>query len=204
MKKSLSFSLVLLSALFLSACGVKDNNSSTTTPSLQQEESGSSAFSLRDLIAKNIPQKCLWSTTDSDGTKTTGTMIINGQKLNQEVVIKEPDTTITMHIISDGTWIYSWQENPTAKSPIPAMKMKFEETQAEAEELKESIGETKNNQDTFGSVVDYDNKTEYNCSPTIISGTEFQPPKNIEFTDYSQFLEDIQSKMPSINPKDFQ
>jgi hypothetical protein len=167
-------------------------------------EDSTASFSLRDLIAKNIPQKCLWSTTDSNGTKTTGTMIINGQKFKQEVVITEPDTTLTMHIISDGTWIYSWQENPTAENPMPAMKMKFEETQAEAEELKESINEAQDDQSSFGSVIDYDDKTDYNCSPTVVTANDFQPPKDIEFTDYSQFLEDIQSKMPSINPEDFQ
>ena len=203
MKKILSLCLILVSALLLSACGVKPNNdSATTTPSEMGQDSAS--FSLRDLIAKNIPQKCLWSTTDSNGTKTTGTMIINGQKFKQEVVITEPDTTLTMHIISDGTWIYSWQENPSAENPMPAMKMKIEATQADTEELKESVKETQDNQSSFGSVVDYDNKTEYDCSPTVVTANDFQPPTDIEFTDYSQFLEDIQSKMPSINPEDFQ
>jgi len=200
MKKSLSFSLVLLSALFLSACGVKDNNSSTTTPSLQQEETGSSSFSLRDLIAKNIPQKCTWTSTDSNGTKLTGNMVVYGGKFKQDIVIQETDSTITMHTISDGVWIYSWQENPLAQNSIPAMKMKIEDTQVEAEQLKESVKKAQENPSTFGSSVDYDQKTNYNCSPTIVSEADFQPPKNIEFTDYSQFLKDIKSNIPSIDP----
>ena len=204
MKNFLSLSLILLSALFLSACEVKPNNdSATTTPSEIGQDSASS-FSLRDLIAKNIPQKCLWTTTDSNGTKTTGTMVINGQKFNQQVVIEEPDTTLTMHVVSDGTWIYSWQENPTAQNSTPAMKMKIGETQAEAKDLNESAKEDQNNQSSFGSVVDYDNKTEYNCSPAVISGTEFQPPKDIKFTDYSQFLDEIKSNIPSIDPSNLE
>lgn len=203
MKKITSVSLILFSALFLSACGVKENGSSTTTPSLQQEETGSSSFSLRDLIAKNIPQKCTWTSTQED-TKSTGTMVISGNKFKQEVSINEKESTLTMHIISDGTWIYSWQENPTAENPVPAMKMKFEETQEEATDLKDSLEDAKNSQSSFGSVVDYDDKIEYNCSPTAVTGDEFTPPKNIEFTDYSQFMQDIQSQMPSINPADFE
>jgi hypothetical protein len=197
MKKTLSLGLILASSLLLSACGVKNNNSSSNQDS-------KASFSLRELIAQNIPQKCIWSTTDSNGTITTGTMLINGQKFNQQVVVKEPDNTFTMNTISDGTWIYSWQENPTAENSIPAMKMKIEETQAEAEELKESVKEAQNNQPSFGSVVDYDNKTEYNCSPTTISSADFQPPKDIEFTDYNQFLDDLKSSIPEIDVTDLE
>jgi hypothetical protein len=195
MKKTLSLSLILASSLLLSACGVKNNS---PTDSSDKSDSKSS-FSLRELIAKNIPQKCVWTTTDSKGTTSTGTMIISGQKFNQQVVIEEPDTTLTMHIISDGTWIYSWQENPTSQNPAPAMKMKLEETQAETEKLKESVKEAQNNQSSFGSVVDYDNKTEYNCSPTVISGNDFQPPADVNFQDYSKFLDDLKSSIPEIN-----
>jgi hypothetical protein len=192
MKKTLSLSLILASSLLLSACGVKNNNSSSNKGS-------NTSFSLRELIAKNIPQKCVWTTTDSNGTTSTGTMIISGQKFNQQVVIKESDTTLTMHIISDGTWIYSWQENPTAQNPAPAMKMKLEETQADTKDLEESVKEAQNNQSSLGSVVDYDNKSEYNCSPTVISGNDFQPPTDINFEDYSKFLDDLKSSIPKIN-----
>jgi hypothetical protein len=195
MKKTLSLSLILASSLLLSACGVKNNS---LVDSSNKSDSKAS-FSLRELIAKNIPQKCVWTTTDSNGTTSTGTMIISGQKFNQQVVIKEPDTTLTMHVISDGTWIYSWQENPTAQNSVPAMKMKLEETQAEAEKLKESVKEAQNNQASFGSVIDYDNKTEYNCSSTVISGNDFQPPTDINFQDYSKFLDDLKSSIPEIN-----
>jgi len=195
MKKSLSFSLVLFSALFLSACGVKDNDSFTTTPSLQQEETISSSFSLRELITKNISQKCTWL-SNIEGSESSGSMIINGQKFNQKVTINQDGVTSNINSISDGTYIYTWQD-VSKDGNYMGFKMKLETVQ-ESQKVAEG------NNPTSGQTVDLDQEYEYKCSPTVVSDSDFQPPKDIKFEDYSQFLEDIESKMPSINPKDFQ
>ena len=199
MKKTLSLSLILISSLFfLSACGVKpDNNSSTTTPSEVKEEPTTSSFSLRDLIAKNIPQKCTWS-SNFDGSEANGIMIIQGNKFNQEVNVKQEGADFITHSISDGTYIYSWQENSSQTTPGMAIKMKLETINSPKEDTPSS------DYSTSKQTVDLDQQYQYNCSPTVVSEADFQPPKDIKFTDYSQFLEDIQSKIPSINPEDFQ
>jgi len=191
MKKSLSFSLVLLSALFLSACGVKDNNSFTTTPSLQQEETDSSSVSIRDLIAKNIPQKCTWS-NNVEGSESSGSMIISGQKFNQKVTIKQDGVTSNFNSISDGTYIYTWQDTSKDGNHM-AFKMKLETT-------NDNQKTPEGNYTASGQTVDLDQEYEYKCSPTLVSDSDFQPPKDIKFEDYSQFLEEIKSSVPSINP----
>jgi ABC-type glycerol-3-phosphate transport system substrate-binding protein len=198
MKKVLGLSLVLFSSLFLSACGVKpDDNSATTTPSDQQEESVKSSFSLRDLIAKNIPQKCVW-TSNVDGTQSQGTMVISGNKFKQETTIKQDGEEFVTYSISDGTYLYTWQEKAGNVSPEIAMKMKLDTFENPDKDSAPSDNPT-----SVGT-VDFDQEYQYNCSPTVVSESDFQPPKDVEFTDYSQFLEDIQSQMPSINPEDFQ
>lgn len=196
MKKSLSFSLILLSALFLSACGVKDNNSSTTTPSLEQE-GNSSSFSLRDLIAKNIPQKCIW-TDNSQDTESSGSMIISGQKFNQKITIKQDGVTSNMYSISDGVYVYTWQDNADKNTPT-AFKMKLDVVQDSQDKLNDQEEMEEDDYSESNQSIDLDQDYNYNCSPTMVSDSDFQPPKDIEFVDYSQFLEDIQSKMPSID-----
>lgn len=197
MKKILSLCLILLSGLFLSACGVKDNNSATTTPSEAQEESATSSFSLRDLIAKNIPQKCTW-VSNVDGSEFKGTIIVSGKKFKQETNVKQDGFDYIGHSVSDGTYLYTWQENSNKDSPDIAIKMKLDS-------MDEELGaDSSSERPSDSETVDLDQEYQYNCTPTVVSDSDFQPPKDIEFVDYSQFLDDIQSKMPSINPEDFQ
>ncbi len=193
MKKILSLSLILLCSLFLSACGVKPtNDAATTTSSDQQEESTTSSFSLRDLIAKNIPQKCTWS-SNIEGSESNGTIIIQGQKFNQKVTIKQENQTFTTNSISDGVYIYTWQENPQNPASNVAIKMKLDniENQKEEPQTSEYSASVKG--------VDFDQQYQYDCSPTVVSESDFQPPQGVEFMDYDEFLKDIQSKIPNID-----
>lgn len=197
MKKTLSLCLILVSSLFLSACGVNpDNNSATTTPS-DQEEKVATSFSLRDLIAKNIPQKCTWS-SEVEGSVSSGTMVIQGNKFKQDVNIKQEGLDLITHSISDGTYIYTWQENSSQVTPNTAIKMKLETVKSSEEDTPSS--------DYTASLetVDLDQEYQYNCSPTTVSESDFQPPKNIEFSDYDQFLKDIQSNIPNVDLSDFE
>lgn len=197
MKKTRGLLLIIISSLFLSACGVRpDKNSSTTIPSEAQKEPATSSFSLRDLIAKNIPQKCTWL-SNVEGSESTGTMIISGKKFNQQATIKQESQTFTTHSICDGVYIYSWQDSQDKTRPNVAIKMKLEAVESPKEDSPSS------DNSTSVKTVDLDQQYQYNCAPAVVSESDFQPPKDIEFVDYSQFLEDIQSKIPNIDPKDF-
>jgi len=185
MKKILGLSMILLSGLLLSGCGVKPINDTATT------------FSLRDLIAKNIPQKCTWSSIQEE-SESTGTMIISGNKFKQEITVKEDDTDLVVNSISDGTYIYTWQEKDGKVSPDMAIKMKLDTFENPDKDT------ASNDNPTLAGTVDLDQQYQYNCSPTIVSESDFQPPKDVKFADYSQFMKDIQSQLPSINPADFE
>ena len=191
MKKILSLSLILLSSLFLSACGVKDNNSATTTPSEPQEESATSSFSLRDLIAKNIPQKCTWS-NNTDGVQSNGTIVISGKKFKQDTNVKQDGFDYIGHTVSDGTYLYTWQDNTNKDSPNVAIKMKLDIM----DDTPEGDDSPASSPSDAKETVNLDQEYQYNCAPTVVSESDFQPPKDIEFADYSQFLEDIQSSIP--------
>jgi major membrane immunogen (membrane-anchored lipoprotein) len=183
MKKYLTLSLILASSFLLSACGTKNSTTSNQTANNNQK-----AFSLRELIAQNIPQKCIYSGTNQDGTFKSE-IIISGQKFNQTVnITTATGETETFYTISDGEYYYNWG---TSQGHSFATKMKANFASAEDE----------SNQDTESynqaTAVDLDNNFQGTCSPTTVSDAEFQPPTDVDFTDYSQMMEDWQNMIPS-------
>jgi hypothetical protein len=202
MKKYLKLSLILSGALFLSACGVKNNDSTskpTTEP--QQPKPILPILSLQDLIVQNIPQKCTWTSKTND-TETFGTILISGNRFNQQIFAEQTDNTSTIHNLSDGIWIYSWQESSSTATSATAFKMKFDAVQTN-NSITPGATKSPRQKITMGN-IDLEQKVNYNCSPTIVSDADFQPPKDIKFNDYSQFLDQIKSSLPSINPSDLE
>jgi hypothetical protein len=179
MKKTLSFGLIIACSLFLSACGVKNNNS---TDSSNKSDSKTS-FSLRELIAQNIPQKCTYTGSNQEGNFESE-IIINGDKFNQTVKSTNSDgQEVTMHTISDGEYYYTWGVS---------------QGQAFATKMKANFGsEAKDDQDyqaeeeSFDqeASIDLDNDFQGTCSPTTVSDADFQAPTDVKFQDYSQMME---------------
>lgn len=197
MKKNLSLCLILISSLFLSACGVKDNNSSTTTD-FSKEDNSTSSFSLRDLITKNIPQKCTYSGSNSEGSFNSE-IIISGKKFNQTITYKSAEGEQIMNSISDGEYIYTWGNLSTAGTYAIKVKADFDSQITPDTNQDESTS-----QDVAESKVDLDTNYQGKCSPTVVTDANFQLPKDVKFEDYSKFLDDLKSSIPSINPKDLE
>lgn len=188
MKKYLSLGLVIASSLLLSACSLPkkgDNQSSTTTPSQSQE---SSSFSIRDLIAQNIPQKCLYSGSDEEGSFESE-ILISGKKFKQIIKYKSAQGEEDINSISDGEYVYTWGKHATSGDFAIKMKADFDQkTSPETPSDDSSDGEI--------SSVDLDSDFQGKCSPTIVSDADFKIPSDVKFEDYSQFLDQLKSSVP--------
>jgi hypothetical protein len=195
MKKTLSLGLILASSLFLSACGNQNNNSSLNQSS-NNTDSSKSSFSLRELIAQNIPQKCTYTGTSQDGTFESE-IIISGKKFNQVIKTKSTDGEQTINSVSDGEYVYTWGSHATGGTFAIKLKADFDTKATPSTE--ETTG-----QNVAASQVDLDTDYQGKCSPTVVTDANFQAPKDIKFEDYSKFLEDLKSSIPSINPKDLE
>ncbi|MFA5749752.1 MAG: hypothetical protein WC895_00825 [Candidatus Shapirobacteria bacterium] len=182
MKKFFSLSLIVASSLFLSACGVKPNTTSIVSSSNSNKDE-SQEFSLKDLIAKNIPQKCTWQGQEED-TKISGEILISGKKFKQIAIIKNEEGEMKMNSISDGQYIYSWSDQSAAGNF--AMKFKIDDTQKDA-----------SNTSVSNQQVDMNQKQQFKCSPTIVSDADFTLPQGVEFTDYSELLDQMKSSLPT-------
>jgi hypothetical protein len=184
MRNITKFSLVILSAIFLSACTTPaPSNTNTqagedkTTPTEQSQTS-----SLRELLAAGKSQKCVFTSSRTDDNKvtinTSGTIYISGKKMLEEIQVKSNDKealNIDTRLISDGTTIYTWDANRKNSG----IKFKIAEQAA--------VAGTK----TQNQSVDLDNKVDMKCSAWALDETKFNVPTDIQFTDLSEMMKNI-------------
>ena len=182
MKKYLSLSLILVSSLLLSACG----RQTTSNQNSQVEKKMENKFSLRQLMSQGIAQKCTYSISNEEGA-FTGEVIISGNKFRQTMTTKSNGEEKTMHYISDGQYIYTWQGNgDTFAVKFPA-------------DFNSDVGTEDKPQDFEYSQADLDSEYQGDCSPTTVSDADFQVPQNVNFQDYGQMMNQWQNMMPMDN-----
>ena len=195
MNKPLTFGLVLASSFLLSGCGQQTSNNQSAK---SEDKSDTSSFSLRELIAKNIPQKCTYSGSNQEGSFTSE-IIISGKKFNQVITYKSAEGEEKINSISDGEYVYTWGSHSTGGTFATKLKADFDtKSTPEMEENQEATG------DVAESQTDLDSKFDGKCSPTVVTDANFQPPKDVKFEDYSKFLEDLKSSIPSIQSTDLE
>ena len=195
MNKSFTLGLVLVSSFLLSGCTQQNSNNQNTK---NEDKSDTSSFSLRELIVQNIPQKCTYSGSNEEGSFTSE-IIISGKKFNQVITYKSAEGEEKINSISDGEYVYTWGSHSTGGTFATKLKADFDtESTPETEENPEAVG------DISESQTDLDSKFDGKCSPTVVTDANFQPPKDVKFEDYSKFLEDLKSSMPSIDATDLE
>lgn len=195
MNKSFTLGLVLVSSFLLSGCTQQTSNNQNTK---NEDKTENSSFSLRELIAQNVPQKCTYSGSNQEGSFTSE-IIISGKKFNQVITYKSAEGEEKINSISDGEYVYTWGSHATGGTFATKLKADFDtESTPEMEENPETVG------DISESQTDLDSKFDGKCSPTVVTDANFQPPKDVKFEDYSKFLDDLKSSIPSINPKDLE
>lgn len=192
MKKYLNLGFIIVSSFLFSACGLPKNTSSDNSESNQK--SADSYFSLRQLIAQNIPQKCTYSGQNEAGSFDSE-IIINGQKFHQIITFKSTEGEEKINSISDGEYIYTWGSHSTGGTFATKLKANFDETENNNKSISENISSAQ---------TDLDSEFQGDCKPIIISDTDFQPPTDIKFEDYSKFLDDLKSSIPSIDSTDLE
>ena len=174
MKKIVLVLSLCLIVVALSACGAAKKETS-------QPFSGS----VTDLLKLGKSAKCVL-VAKSGATISTGTTYISGNKARSDYEMTDPNgQKISGHYISDGTWMYTW--NDTYKEQ--AIKFKMDEMPKP---------ET---QDQTGSVStsDLQDKMDYQCYPWAADQSKFTPPSDINFTDYGQMFKQLQGQVPGLN-----
>lgn len=140
--------------------------------------------SIKELLGLGQEQKCTW-VSEVEGDKSSGMMLIKGNKFRQSVISKtNDDKENSMEIVTDGVWTYLW--NPKTKEQ--GMKIKVtEEQKADTQKLA-------------NGTLDLGKEFNYNCSPASVSDAEFVPPTDVEFMD----LEALQNQFKDLMPSGFE
>lgn len=190
MRKTHSLLLIIISASLLSACVAKTppiENQAAEEKKPEAEQSQSS--SLRDLLALGQNQKCTFTATDTQNnvkTDTSATLYISGKKMYEEIQMVSSDKavpTTNMAMISDGTYIYTWD----VSKKMPGMKIKI---------VEPTPGTT---EDTKTQSVDMDKKFDMKCSSWMVDDSKFVVPTDVKFTDLTEMMKNIPT-MPANIP----
>lgn len=181
MKKITTLALIICSAFLFSACSLQKgiNNTASTTPTSSPVEE-KTTFSLKELLAKNIAQKCTWQLSGEEGTGQ-GEIIINGNKFKQTLKVEGPMGETEFIGISDGEWFYTWSNDSVTDNM--AFKMKLDQTQDQTESDATQVA---------GGRIDWDQEYNYNCQPTTISEADLALPSGVDFVDINELVNQFQ------------
>jgi len=172
--------LLILAAGLLSACGAPKNEDGNYMGGKIQQQNEKK--SLKELIGLGTSQKCTYEINE-EGNIMKGEIIVSGEKFKQDTEITNEEGTIKVYAISDGTYLYSW--NNVTEGMGNKMKIDMFEGEGEDEDEIEEEGEKE--------AVDWNERVDYKCSPTTINGNEFAIPSDIEFVDYSETMKQMQN-----------
>ncbi len=173
--------LILLVLVFFGSKGKKTDETQTTKTTektaVTNVETSESDFkgNLMDLFKAGKNMKCTYSNT-TDEFSISGTTYIAGNKMRMDATTTMEDkTSIESHMVSDGTWMYSW----SAAMP-QGIKMKIDTQLTESQTNPDTTNNTDNYAKTFQE--DYD----FKCTNWNADNGKFEIPANITFTDFSE------------------
>lgn len=170
--------ILLLATVMLSACGKKTEqigNSATPTETTKTENKVEK--SIKELLGMGISQKCSYEINE-DGQKMKGEILVgNGGKFKQITEVSEEKGTMKINVISDGTYVYYWNE---AMKGVGS-KMKID-----------SVEQVKVTGTPEEEKVDMNKKINYSCNPINLSESDFALPSGIKFVDLSETMKNLQ------------
>lgn len=192
MTNKAQFAFVIISSALLAACTTQAPKTQGTTPETANGNSEQTlSTSVRDLFGAGKSVKCTFSTsdTDKDGVKTdtSGTVYVSGKNFAEDTQVVSSDKkvgTITMKMISDGTYMYTW--NPSQKTP--GMKINIT--------TPTPTGTTQGQAQS----ADVDKKIDMKCSSWTVDNSLFSVPDDVQFIELSQMMQGAGAKVPSNIP----
>lgn len=177
MKKIVLLSgLFIITALSLTGCFSKKTNESEPAENnqadqTQEEVLGTRLMSINDLLKEGKPLECTWIQAKENG-EIDGLIHVDGQRFRNDVTMDlgadSPMPTLESHVLSDGTWLYTWNSNQAGKGTKLEIA-KLEKVEVEGDNKNES--------------VNLEEKLEFICKNWSVDENVLTVPGDIEFTD---------------------
>lgn len=173
-------------ALILAGCSL---GSTTSTPITGTEEQ--KAEKIAQIMSSGGQADCkITNLTDQTSTQ----MLISGKKI--KITGSEMGDGKEGTMLSDSVYTYYWVDGEKTgfKSKIP--------TEVSPTPTNDSTDRYKSQSDPTAQAQSYGDETKFqtDCSRRSIADSEFVPPADVEFTDYSEMMKNIPA-MPSGMPQ---
>lgn len=179
----IAFSVLILFVLGFVVWGLTRKNNKNTLPLTQDQKSQETTKTadadtvkgnVFDLLKLGKSLKCTYS-MDAEGISVSGTSYVSGKNMRGDFENADNGgAKIQSHMISDGTWVYSW----SSASPM-GFKMNISEA-----ESKGTTTDTDTSDNQYADV--FKNDLNYKCTPWIEDASLFKVPANVEFADFSK------------------
>lgn len=200
MKKTpLFLTVILLCVAFLAAgCG-NGNEAAKNKPSGQGQDKQSSGQAapnnqannqeqsikgtLMELMQRGRALECSFSHQFEEG-EMEGVVYAKGDQVRQDAEVKQNNQEMETHMIMRGDDVYTWS------SAQPGQGMKMNTKQVREQSQKQNSGESQ-----AGAPSNIDTEIEYDCSAWSGDGSKFELPNDVDFTDITQMMDEIQGMM---------
>jgi hypothetical protein len=194
-KLSLIFILLLL-PFFLTACIKKPEQPlPQDSPGVQQEFPGSEkpqsdgdgesslTGSFLDILKMGKSVKCEGTLENDEGTMNLEVYASEEKSYTETQVESSEGEKNSMYAIFDGEWFYNWGDLiPTAT------KMKV----SDVEELSDTFKDPETSiEDEEAPAGDMAEELDYKCSPWVPDMGKFIPPKDVDFVDMAQMMDEL-------------
>ncbi|NMB56668.1 hypothetical protein GYA19_01870 [Candidatus Beckwithbacteria bacterium] len=171
--KKINFVLLSLVLLSFTSCTLLDKAKQIT----QKNYSGN----LQGAIALGVPLKCTFKIND-DGQQMENISYIKGKKYSGQIEQDGKKTNVVL--VDECMWSWSDEEKKGIKTCFDQIQDKTKDESegsepAENKSVWDDLGNLKNEQ--------------INCSPALFGDEKFAVPKDIEFMNMDNFLEDMQN-----------
>lgn len=185
----LSSVIILGGVFFLSGCKAKPEDGNMAPEAKTEKSQEKEQEKLAKMLESGDAVKC--QIKDEMGEYI---LWAKGGKMKIEGInyagMKEGEENKKGSMISDGKFIYTWSDKEGMKMSIEA-----EEAELDKEESGEDTGEA-NVQDWSDWAKEKDKVgAQYDCQATDLSDSDFTPPGDVVFQDFSQFMKNLQSGM---------
>ena len=153
------------------------NEPSQTTTTQSGSEERTVQSTLKDLLSSGIAQQCTFSDKSEDND-ISGVMYVDQNRMRGDFTTVVDDKTLISHMMVKDDTSYTWQEGEDT-----GYMMKYDPDQMMPQDGEETPTSPQ------GETVDPDKVVDYKCSPWIVDGSMFNPPSNVEFTDFSSMMQ---------------
>lgn len=194
MKKQFILTGLVFGSLFLAGCKAKTPETSTpTTTQTATSEGGSLTDNMKswaDAVKIGGGLRCTFTNTK---TNQTSNYVAKGKKMRMSGYVMSNDPSLpTGEMLSDANYMYIW--DPVKKEGFKMALPSEEEIAAAADKANETVKDTPDFTSEDGIREMEEKGYTMDCSPGVISDSEFVPPTDVKFQDYSSLVQDAMKK----------